>query len=197
MKKNESEKEKKPHNRIAELRKDRGLTIQQVADGIGVSNGTISRYEKGTREPKLETWIKLAFYFDVPVAYLQGVSDNDDTHGYSIGVYDDNISAFMRFDKIFPNGEYKVSDGEKLDLVMTVDRFKDLLERNIPKKDDDPQTIKKKENLIATIDSLVNSLYAILIVIDKDTETKNTAINETKELAKSLIKLWHGPDPFK
>ena len=98
--------------------------------------------------------------------------------------------------KVFDAELIKI-DGEKLDLVMTVDRFKDLLERNIPKKDDDPQTIKKKENLIATIDSLVNSLYAILIVIDKDTETKNTAINETKELAKSLIKLWHGPDPFK
>uniref|UniRef100_UPI002B05C948 helix-turn-helix domain-containing protein n=1 Tax=Limosilactobacillus reuteri TaxID=1598 RepID=UPI002B05C948 len=69
MKKNESEKEKKPHNRIAELRKDRGLTIQQVADGIGVSNGTISRYEKGTREPKLETWFKLSDYFNVPVSY--------------------------------------------------------------------------------------------------------------------------------
>lgn len=75
MKKNESEKEKKPHNRIAELRKDRGLTIQQVADGIGVSNGTISRYEKGTREPKLETWIKLADFFGVSVSYLQGISN--------------------------------------------------------------------------------------------------------------------------
>lgn len=75
MKKNESEKEKKPHNRIAELRKDRGLTIQQVADGIGVSNGTISRYEKGTREPKLETWVKLADFFGVSVPYLQGISN--------------------------------------------------------------------------------------------------------------------------
>lgn len=77
MKKNESEKEKKPHNRIAELRKDRGLTIQQVADGIGVSNGTISRYEKGTREPKLETWVKLADFFGVSVSYLQGMEQKD------------------------------------------------------------------------------------------------------------------------
>ncbi|MDY5628910.1 helix-turn-helix transcriptional regulator [Limosilactobacillus coleohominis] len=67
--------EKKPRNRIAELRKHKGLTIQQVADGIGVSNGTISRYEKGSREPKLETWLKLANFFNVPVSYLQGVSN--------------------------------------------------------------------------------------------------------------------------
>lgn len=71
--------EKKLRNRIAELRKDKGLTIQQVADGIGVSNGTISRYEKGSREPKLETWMKLADFFDVPVSYLQGISENKAT----------------------------------------------------------------------------------------------------------------------
>ncbi|WP_251574580.1 helix-turn-helix domain-containing protein [Limosilactobacillus agrestimuris] len=66
---------KKPHNRIAELRKEKGLTLQQVADAIGVGNNTISRYENGKREPKLETWLKLASFFDVPVPYLQGVSD--------------------------------------------------------------------------------------------------------------------------
>lgn len=67
-----STEEKKPHNRIAELRKEKHLTIQQLADEIGVANGTISRYEQGSREPKLETWMKLAEFFNVPVAYLMG-----------------------------------------------------------------------------------------------------------------------------
>lgn len=67
--------QKKPHNRIAELRKEKGLTLQQVADAIGVGNNTISRYETGKREPKLETWIKLADFFNVPVSYLQGVGE--------------------------------------------------------------------------------------------------------------------------
>lgn len=73
--------EKKPHNRIAELRKEKHLTIQQLADEIGVANGTISRYEKGSREPKLETWIKLADFFDVPISYITGASNepNKDT----------------------------------------------------------------------------------------------------------------------
>jgi transcriptional regulator with XRE-family HTH domain len=66
---------KKTRNRIAELRKSKKLTIQQVADGIGVSNGTISRYEQGTREPKLDTWQKLANFFNVSVSYITGVSD--------------------------------------------------------------------------------------------------------------------------
>lgn len=73
--------EKKPHNRIAELRKEKHLTIQQLADEIGVANGTISRYEKGSREPKLETWMKLAEFFDVPISYITGASNepNKDT----------------------------------------------------------------------------------------------------------------------
>lgn len=66
---------KKPRNRLAEQRKKWNMTIQQLADQTGLSPSTISRYETGSREPKLETWIKLADLFDVPVSYLQGVSN--------------------------------------------------------------------------------------------------------------------------
>lgn len=63
-------------NRIEELRIKKGLAIQQVADGIGVSNGTISRYEQGSREPKLDTWKKLANFFHVTPQYLVGWTDD-------------------------------------------------------------------------------------------------------------------------
>ena len=66
---------KKPHNRIAELRREKGLTLQQVGDAVGVGNNTISRYENGKREPNSEMWKKLANYFNVSVDYLVG---NDD-----------------------------------------------------------------------------------------------------------------------
>ena len=72
---NMSTKQKKPRNRIAELRKEKHLTIQQLADELGVANGTISRYEQGSREPKLSTWEKLADIFNVSVSYITGVSD--------------------------------------------------------------------------------------------------------------------------
>lgn len=78
----------KPHNRIAELRKEKGLTLQQVADAIGVGNNTISRYETGKREPKLETWFKLSDFFDVPVSYLQGIGNSRD--------YEQNINSFKK-----------------------------------------------------------------------------------------------------
>ena len=59
-------------NRLKELRKDRNLTIQQVADAIGVGRNTISRYENEKHQPRPESWKKLADYFGVSVDYLKG-----------------------------------------------------------------------------------------------------------------------------
>lgn len=63
-------------NRIKELRKEKGLTLEEVAKALGVTNMTISRYENGKREPKLAMWQKLADFFGVPVPYLQGLEPN-------------------------------------------------------------------------------------------------------------------------
>lgn len=65
-------------NRIRECRKNKGLTLQQLSeelakDNLTVSADALSKYERGDREPKLETWAELARFFQVPVSYLQGV----------------------------------------------------------------------------------------------------------------------------
>lgn len=62
-------------NRLKELRKDKKLTLQQVSKETGVSVASLSSYENGNRNPKIETWQKLADYFDVTVGYLQGGTD--------------------------------------------------------------------------------------------------------------------------
>ena len=59
-------------NRIKELRQKNNLTLKELGQKIGMANNTLSQYETGKREPKLETWNKLADYFHVPVAYLKG-----------------------------------------------------------------------------------------------------------------------------
>ena len=65
-----------PKNRIAELRKNKKISQAQLAKETGLTRQAISLYEIGKREPKLETWLKLADFFDVPVSYLQGISNN-------------------------------------------------------------------------------------------------------------------------
>lgn len=59
-------------NRIKELRQKNNLTLRELGKKVDMSSSRISQYETGKREPKLETWKKLADFFDVPVSYLQG-----------------------------------------------------------------------------------------------------------------------------
>ena len=60
-------------NRIKELREKRNLTLDDVQIQTGINRGTFSNYKNGTTEPKLNTWQKLADYFNVSVPYLQGL----------------------------------------------------------------------------------------------------------------------------
>ena len=66
-------------NRIKELREKNNLTLRGLGKEINMSSSRISQYETGKREPKLETWNKLAEYFNVPTSYLMGLSDDDKT----------------------------------------------------------------------------------------------------------------------
>lgn len=74
-------------NRLRELRKEKKLTLKEVSsqleqNNLKISPDALAKYERGDREPKLETWQKLADFFGVSVPYLQGVSDIDDPNFY-------------------------------------------------------------------------------------------------------------------
>ena len=62
-------------NRLRQVRKSKELTIKEVAEDTGILENLIGKYEREEREPKKETWIKLADYYDVPVAYLMGLPE--------------------------------------------------------------------------------------------------------------------------
>lgn len=66
-------------NRIKEIRQEKNLSQTDIAKALGVTRQAISLYEKGDREPKLETWQKLADFFNVPVDYLLGISKDRST----------------------------------------------------------------------------------------------------------------------
>lgn len=62
-------------NRLRQVRKQKGLTLKEVAEDVGIADNTLQQYETEKREPKKETWIKLADYYNVPVVYLMGLPD--------------------------------------------------------------------------------------------------------------------------
>lgn len=57
------------------MREENNLTLSDVSKHTGISSPTLSRYEKGIRNPKIENWEKLADFFGVSVSYLKGESD--------------------------------------------------------------------------------------------------------------------------
>ena len=66
-------------NRLKQLRKEKGLTLDEIQNKTGIKRGTYNNYENGVTEPKLETWQKLADFFNVPVDYLLGISKDRST----------------------------------------------------------------------------------------------------------------------
>ena len=62
-------------NRLKELRKQKGLTQQGLADKISVSKITILRWENEERQIKPEKAQQLADFFGVSVGYLLGFSE--------------------------------------------------------------------------------------------------------------------------
>lgn len=53
-------------------RKKSGKTQKEVAEGIGIGQGTYKNYETGAREPNGDTLVAIANYFNVTTDYLLG-----------------------------------------------------------------------------------------------------------------------------
>ena len=56
--------------RLKELRLEKGLSQRKLGEVFNVCNQTISFWEIGSREPDLDTLLKLARFFDVSLEHL-------------------------------------------------------------------------------------------------------------------------------
>lgn len=66
-------------DRLRDLRLSRGLTLQQVADYVGLQKAAIYKYEHGlTVNPKRSLIEKLATLFQVSPSYLLGINDEEE-----------------------------------------------------------------------------------------------------------------------
>lgn len=63
--------------RIKEARKMKGLTQEQLAEMLDFEQVTLSTWELGKREPKIETLIKIANICDVTLNFLLGIDDSE------------------------------------------------------------------------------------------------------------------------
>ena len=63
-------------NVIYELRKERNISQQKLADAMGISQATIAKIEVNRNEATAATIRKLATFFDVSADYLLGLEDD-------------------------------------------------------------------------------------------------------------------------
>lgn len=64
------------YRRIRDLREDRDLTQQDIADYLEMKQSQYSRYERGIRDIPTDILIKLARYYKTSTDYILGLTDN-------------------------------------------------------------------------------------------------------------------------
>ncbi|WP_236339115.1 helix-turn-helix domain-containing protein [Paenibacillus plantiphilus] len=64
------------YKKVRDLREDKDMTQQQMADFLNVTQATYSRYESGELDIPTQILIKLSRFHKVSVDYLLGLDDN-------------------------------------------------------------------------------------------------------------------------
>ncbi len=93
-------------NRLKELRQEKKLTQQELANEIGVTKRTYIYWEKGERQIKPEKAQQLADYFGVSVGYLLGYEPEGMPKK---SIYDEVYSALLRVKSENPNHDDRVA----------------------------------------------------------------------------------------
>ena len=70
--------------KLVELRTKMGVTQEQVAKALSISNKTVSKWENGTSSPDLSMVVALARYYDVSTDLLLGLTESEMTVGQAI-----------------------------------------------------------------------------------------------------------------
>ena len=71
---------------IARLRKEKGLTQEQLAEKLDVTFQAVSSWERDEYKPELETFILMAKKLEVPVTWI--IEGRDETFTTKEAVYD-------------------------------------------------------------------------------------------------------------
>lgn len=69
-------------NRFSEILKSCQYTQKQIAQKLGISEGNLSNWKKGTNLPSIDILYKLCVILDVSADYLLGLEDYAGTKTY-------------------------------------------------------------------------------------------------------------------
>lgn len=69
-------------NRLRELREEKGYSLRELGEKLGMNASVLGNYERGDRQPKIEVWEKIAKFFEVTPAFLMGLSSVKDKSNF-------------------------------------------------------------------------------------------------------------------
>lgn len=118
--------------RIKQLREERGLTRQQMADALNLSLTAIAGYEQGYRVPRLEYLQDIAKFFKVSIDYIIGTTEEkgSEVTVNAVKINDSLIGDFLvKLNKILK--ESSMTSHEKQE---TLDMLLGILKTMIAKK---------------------------------------------------------------
>lgn len=69
--------------RLRDLREDRDLSQQQVAELLDMKQPQYSRYERGLRDIPTDILIRLAVYYQTSADYILGLTDEQKPYPHS------------------------------------------------------------------------------------------------------------------
>lgn len=173
-------------NRIKEIRQEKKLSQKDLAKKLNISQQAISLYEKGDREPKLETWQKLADFFGVSVSYLQGIGTIRDPEANINTLKDElykKISSNISNKLLLFNGK-KLNSQAKEELTnITVEKFVNIFDAVIKNVDMGTYLKDRYVSLAKNIDNIttlndINAMVTRGLMLALESTTDKEAKNK-------------------
>lgn len=121
--------------RLFRLRKKRGLSLEEVGLGVGVTSSHISQIENGKRQPSFNLLSALAQYFDVDPTFFidtrgkfygQGrmIREFREAHGLNL----EELARKVRLDSTYLQ---KVEEGEEKLEIAQLEKIAQVLDKDI------------------------------------------------------------------
>lgn len=166
-------------NRLLKTREEHGETQDQLAEAIGITRQSLSRYEISDRTPNIEIVCNIARHYNISVDYLLGLSDiqNTDKNVETVcnitGLNEYTVSALMTSQKRKGLKGLSCSDvinfisgnGNLVSLTLRVKTFIDNIEK----------LYKIKEELYNKLPdyNIIDESFIVLQALDEESQVQD------------------------
>lgn len=103
--------------RLGQIRKEKGISQQKLADFLQVSRSAVAMWERGASEPDIETLSRLSAFFEVSLDYLLARTDKKN---YSLLDGLDIPKELLEVSLAFQNGGIESLTQEEIDKIVEI-----------------------------------------------------------------------------